>query len=431
MFLSPSTLPFSRTRARPKNTRKLLIQSKMFASNILAALTVFSVAAAQTSSACSEDATINSQADVAQYSGCSTMSGSVIISSSASGTIDLSGIEQITGNLSCENAGNLVSIQSTTLTTIGASFHLYNLTLLSTLSMTTLTKVDSINWIALPALPNLVFNGPLSDANSVTISNTFLSTLSGINLMSVDTLQIDNNNNLKQFDTQIGNITKTLNINANGNLLAVTFPNLVWAANMTFRNISSIKIPSLATINGSLGFYGNYMSSIAAPNLTSVGNFATGSGSLALVANGKLANISFPLLKSVGGANQIANNTALDAISFPSLTSVGGAIDFSGNFTTPELPELTNVKGGFNVQSQQAIDCEGFKAQSGGKGSIIQGTFTCKTTATTSSLDGTSSDGSGSGSSSGSGTKGAASAFGISEAVAGFSILGGLLQLLL
>merc|ERR1711939_232553 len=71
-------------------------------------------------------------------------------------------------------------------------------------------------------------------------------------------LQIDNNNNLKQFDTQIANITNAVNINANGNQLAVTFPNLIWAANMTFRNVSSIKIPSLATVNGSMGFYGNY-----------------------------------------------------------------------------------------------------------------------------------------------------------------------------
>jgi hypothetical protein len=161
-----------------------------------------------------------------------------------------------------------------------------------------------------------------------------LSTLDGINLETVETLQIDNNNRLKTFSTQIANVSSSVNINANGDSLAVSFPNLIWAANMTFRNVSSISIPSLAVVNGSLGFYGNYITSLAAPNLTSVGSSATGSGSLAFVSNDKLANISLPLLTSVGGADQIANNTELSAISFPELSTVGGAIDFSGNFTT-------------------------------------------------------------------------------------------------
>jgi hypothetical protein len=265
----------------------------------------------------------------------------------------------------------------------------------------------------------------------VTISNTFLSTLDGINLNTVDTLQIDNNNRLKTFSTQVANITSGLNINANGNSLEVTFPNLIWAANMTFRNISSISIPSLAAVNGSLGFYGNYMTSIAAPNLTSVGSFSDGRGSLAFVANTKLANISMPLLKSVGGADQISNNTDLGAISFPALSTVGGAIDFSGNFTTPELPGLTIVKGNFNIQSQQSIDCSGFQAEAG-TSKVIQGTFVCKTTANATSL--TSGTGTGTGSSSSStatSSKGAAVSYGISEAAAGLSVLGGLLQMLL
>merc|ERR1712059_81553 len=296
-----------------------------------------------------------------------------------------------------QSAGGLVSLTSPTITSIGGEFRLFNLTFLSTLQFDALTSAKTIYWEALPALPSLAFAGPLSKADSVTISNTFLTTLSGINLNTVGTLQIDNNNNLKQFDTQIANITNAVNINANGNQLAVTFPNLIWAANMTFRNVSSIKIPSLATVNGSMGFYGNYMDSIAAPNLTSVGSFATGVGSLAIVANAKLANIS-----------------ALHAIAFPALTSVAGAIDFSGNFTTPELPKLEDVKGGFNIQSQQAITCSGFEEQSGGKGSIFQGKFICKSaTATTGGSSGSSAT-----------PKSDATNFGLSQAALGASFIG-------
>ena len=293
------------------------------------------LAPAQTSSICSQaTATINSQADATALASCSTISGSVLVSSSAAGDISIDGPQQIKGSLICENAGGLTSLSSTSIGTITGDFTLTNLTLLSTLSMTDLVSVGTIGWTALPALSQLTFPATVSTATSVTISNTFLSTLDGINLDTVETLQIDNNNRLKTFSTQVSNVTSSVNINANGDSLVVTFPNLIWAANMTFRNVSSVSIPSLAVINGSLGFYGNYMTSICAPNLTAVGDTATGSGSLAFVSNDKLANLTIPQLATVGGALQIANNTGLSSISFPALTTVGGAIDFFGNFST-------------------------------------------------------------------------------------------------
>jgi len=401
----------------------------MFAQKLLLpAFAVISVAAAQTASICSQaTATINSQADATQYASCSTISGSVLLGPQAAGIISLDGPEQITGDLICDNAGGLTSLSSISVAAIGGTFGLNNLTLLSTLQFNELTSVKSIAFVSLPALSALTFPATVSKAQSIQVSNTFLGTLSGINLDTVATLQIDNNNHLQEFSTQVGNITSAVTINANGNDLEVSFPNLIWAANMTFRNVSSISIPSLAVVNGSLGFYGNYVSSLAAPNLTSVGSFATGLGSLAFVSNDALTNISMPLLKSVGGANQIANNTDLNAISFPALTSVGGAIDFSGNFTTPVMPGLTNVKGGFNVQSQQQIDCSGFKAEAG-NGKAIQGTFNCLTTANVAGIGSATSSGS---SSTATSSKGAAVSFGINEAAAGLSVVGGLLQMLL
>jgi hypothetical protein len=236
--------------------------------------------------------------------------------------------------LICHNAGQLTSLSSSSIGSIGKAFDLFNLTLLSTLSMTDLQSANNISWNSLPALSSLTFPAVISKASIVLVTNTFLSTLDGINLKTVSSLDINNNNRLKTFSTQVANITSSLNIDSNGKLLDVAFPNLVWVANMTLRNVSSLSIPSLATVNGSLGLYENYFTSVNAPNLTSVGNSGTLQGSLAFVANPSLANISMPSLQSVGGANQIANNSALDAISFPALSFVGGAIDFSGNFST-------------------------------------------------------------------------------------------------
>jgi hypothetical protein len=402
----------------------------MFSKVLLPALAVIGTAAAATSSICSQStATINSAADATALAGCKTINGDVLISTSTGGTIQLDGPETITGSVIAENNGVITYFSSNTITTIGGTFHLSNLTLLSTLQFPQLKAVDTINYAALPALSALSFAATVSDASSVTITNTFLSTLDGIDLHTVGILDINNNNRLKTFSTQLGNVTTLLNIDSNGKNLDVNMPGLIWAANITFRNVSSLTIPSLAVVNGSLGFYGNYFTSLSAPNLTSVGNTANGQGGFAFVANPYLANITIDMLETVGGAFQIANNSALGAIEFPELTQVGGAIDFSGNFTTPELPKLNDVKGGFNMQSTTSIDCSGFKAEH--DSGNIQGTYTCKTTANAQSGTGTSSSSSSSSSSSASASKGAAVSYGVNEALMGVSVVGGFLSMLL
>ncbi|KAF7858616.1 hypothetical protein EAF04_009216 [Stromatinia cepivora] len=402
----------------------------MFSKVLLPALAVIGTAVAATNSICSQStATINSAADATALADCKTIKGDVVVSPSAAGTIQLDGPEEINGNLIVENNGAITSLSSTSISTITGTFSLNNLTLLSTLQFNDLDTVDKIFWAALPALSALTFPSSVSTASSVIITNTFLNTLDGINLNTVDTLDINNNNRLRTFSTQVGNVTTLLNIDSNGRNLDVSLPNLVWAANITLRNVSSVSIPSLAVVNGSLGFYGNYFPSVSAPNLTSVGNTANGQGGFAFVANPSLANITIPMLQTVGGAFQIANNSALGAIDFPKLTQVGGAIDFSGNFTTPELPELNDVKGGFNMQSTTSIECSGFKSEH--DSGNIQGTYTCKTTANAQSGTGTSSNSGSSSSSSATASKGAAVSYGVNEALMGVSVVGGFLSMLL
>jgi len=403
----------------------------MFAKTLLPAFAVLSVAAAQSSnSVCSQaTATITTPADATQYASCSTISGSVVISSDAGNSIQLDGPQQITGDLIVSNATQLISFSSSTINAIGGAFRMDSLTLLSTLRFDELTQVGSIEWSALKALDSLTFPKFIQKAKSVLITNTFLSTLNGINLMTVATLDINNNLRLTNFSTQVNNITQLLNIEANGQKLNVQLPNLQTAANMTFRNVSTLSIPSLATVNGSLGFYGNYFESLAAPNLTTIGSKnVQNTGSLAIVANGDLTNISMPNLQTVQGAYQIANNSALQNISFPSLSQIGGALDFSGNFSTPDLKSLTLVSGGFNMQSTAQIDCSTFDAQK--KSNAIQGLYTCTTTADAKAGVGSSPTTSATGSKA-SGSKGAAVSYGVSEALAGISVLGGLLQMLL
>jgi hypothetical protein len=206
---------------------------------------------------------------------------------------------------------------------------LTSLTILSTLSFPSLSSVKSIQWAHLNALQQLSFGTKgVSKASSIMITDTQLNTLDGINLNTVDSIDINNNPYLHVFSTQIANITGSLIMDSNAQDLKVQFPNLIWAYNMTLRNISAISVPSLASVNTTLGFYGDYMTEFIAPNLTQVG------GDVAFIANPSLTNISMPALKTVGGGVTIANNSALMTIDgFASLKTTG-AINMSGNFST-------------------------------------------------------------------------------------------------
>jgi len=272
--------------------------------------------------------TIASSADAQQIASCEKYNGNVIIDPSASGTLALNGVQQITGDLTCVNATQLTAITSDQLNSIGGEFHLEDLTILSTLQFSSLTAVNQINWITLPALQGLNFDQGISRSNNVYISNTQLNSISGIELTAVGSIDINNNFYLTTVNVNdLANVTNALRFSANGRDLEISFPNLVGAANLTFINVSTVAMPSLSSVAGSMGFYSDQFESFAAPNLTMTG------GSLAFVDCPNLANLSFPSLTSIGGGFLIANNTALSSISgFPQLTTVVGAIDFTGTF---------------------------------------------------------------------------------------------------
>lgn len=283
--------------------------------------------------------TIASTADASALASCTTYSGSVAIETGLAYDKDANGhqtvvvetVRRITGNLTVTGAIYLASLSFGSLQTIGG-FELGGLTVLSELSMPQLTEVDQLNFTALAALQTLDFGGTgLTKASSVLITNTGLTTLTGINnLQQVDTFNVNNNQALQNISLQVTSITNSLDIEANDGYqsgLTTSFPMLETATNMTFRNCSSISLPALANVTEDLGFYGNTFETFTAPNLTSAGG-------LIFVDNTALTNISLPKLTSINATYQIANNTMLKQVDgFTKLSVVKGALDFSGNFT--------------------------------------------------------------------------------------------------
>lgn len=345
-----------------------------FSKFILPALALAGSAIAQ-GNGCSGSLTIASSADASAIQSCRNFDGDITISDEASGTIEINGVQQISGDLICRNATQLTSISTDQLNSIAGTFDLNGLTILSSLTMSSLSAVNKINWVSLPALQSLNFAQGISRANTIYISYTELTSLSGIELTAVGSMDINNNRFLTTINVNdMKNVTNALSFSANNKDLEISFPNLQGAANLTFRNVSKIDMPSLSSCAGDIGFYSNTFESFSAPNLTQTG------GTLAFVDSPNLSNVSFPSLTTIGGGFLIANNTNLKVISgFPKLKTIVGALDFAGTFNKVILTSIADVRGGSNVQttSTDSSVCNDFnKAHDA---DIIKGTNTCIT----------------------------------------------------
>jgi hypothetical protein len=271
---------------------------------------------------------------------------------------------------------------------------LEGLTRLSTANFPSLVNIGSIYWNALPNLQSLNFAQGVQMLKSLDIENTGLASLQGISLQTAESIYIANNNYLQSISMPLGNVTKGLNIATNGQNLAVSFPNLKWAYNMTLRSVDSISVPALQSVNTSLGVYASTVDSYSAPNLTTVG------GALSFVSDSQLTNISLPSLTSIGNALYIVANPELKTIDgFPALKTIGGALVAIGQFSKyvaccpsslmhnplTSIPSFTFpsissgfVKGATNITSTENITSScSVLAPLAGKDKALRGKYNC------------------------------------------------------
>jgi hypothetical protein len=266
---------------------------------------------------------------VSQLNSCSKLEGKVTLGKKVTAVSLPSTLTQITGDLVADGATGLVSFEAVGLKSIGGSFTLNGLTVLSTLAFPELVSVGDIAWSTLPALQALTFTKKVSKADTVLITDTLLSSLNGINLVTASRFNINNNRYLRSIDVALGNVSDLLIIEANGKGVNASFPDLKWANNITIRDAGDMYFPVLEKVNHSAAFVNNTFSTASFPELAEVG------GSFAIISCSKLTKITANSLEEVGGTFQIANNTKLDTVDgFEKLTVVGGAVDMSGVFTT-------------------------------------------------------------------------------------------------
>ncbi|KAI3326033.1 hypothetical protein HD806DRAFT_430802 [Xylariaceae sp. AK1471] len=399
----------------------------MYSKELLSAVAALSLVSGAAALGCKDDPVqINNQGDATQAADCDTIANDVVFGFGAGPMIDLSGsLSVIKGSLIVKNNSLIQSLSSSSLQTIGGSFQLNNLISLTSLMFPELGEVGSIEWTTLSKLPEPTFGNPgITKAKSVTVQDTFIENLEGINVQSVTDMNINNNRRLSKFSTSIKTLSNALNVQANGLNLTMEMPNLEWIANMTIANVSSFAVPSLKAVNGSMRFDSNYFTNFLAANLTEIKD-----GDLSFVSNPQLQNISVPLLKSVGGGVTIANNTQLEKVDgLDSLENVGGAILMRGSFDEIDLPKLNDVVGTAEFVSTEDIQksCDTLNNLDP---KVIQGKIIKCESKDALANNGTSSTGSGSGSS-GNGTNDDGSAGSIASVsmstVVSLAALGGL-----
>jgi len=334
---------------------------------ILAAVAVAGAVNAQ----CDKSVEIKSDSDVSALSSCNTIKGDVTIGEGLT-TLSLPSVQTIEGDLTIKGAVGLTSVDCPMLRRIEGDFVMQGLTVLSSLSMPELIKVGTISWTTLPALSQLTFTKGVTEASSVLITDTNLGSLTGISLVTAKTFNINNNKYLNVVDVALGNVSEALSVEFNGKSLNCSFPRLVWATNITIREAGQVSFPKLTNVNNSIAFIQNNFESVSFPELEKVGQ------SFAFNSNTKLTNVTANDLESVGGTFQFANNTKFQKLDgFRSLKTVGGSVDLSGTFTNATLPELDDVRGGFNLQTTEEFSCAEFdKKKSSG---VIKGDeYTCK-----------------------------------------------------
>ncbi|KAI1420412.1 GPI-anchored cell wall organization protein ecm33 [Xylaria sp. FL1777] len=376
----------------------------MYSKELVSAVAAFSLVSGAAALSCKDDPVeINSQADATQVASCKSITNDLVLNVNAGPSIDIGGVlTSIGGSFIVKNNGFIQSLSSESLQTIGGVFQLNNVTSLASLVFPVLGEVGSIDWATLSSLQEPTFGTPgITKAKSVTVADTFVANLDGINVQELTDMDINNNRRLSKFSTSIKSLSNVLRVSANALNMTMEMPNLEWIANMTIANVSTFSVPSLKAVNGSMRFNSNYFTEFLAANLTTIQD-----GDLSFVSNPQLTNITIPKLEKVGGGVTIANNTALGKINgLDSLADVGGAIVMRGSFDDIELPSLNNVVGTADFISTEDIQssCDKLNKLSG---NVVQGKVTTCESDNATANNNTSSGGSDSGSGSGSNSSG-------------------------
>lgn len=319
-----------------------------------------SLSGVQAKDSCSFSTTITAASAASELNSCPTLDGQIDITGDEITSLDFSSIKEIKGDLKLFNSSSVTDVNLNQLESISGSLTVQAYTQLHSLDFTSLTKAEKLSLISLPSVAMLNLNKGISEAGSIKVSDTALSSLQGLtNYNTVGTLDVDNNKNISSIDlSSLESVKDSLILSFNSDECEVKLDELIWASNLTIQDVADFSASNLTAVNGTFSLAYNTFESVEFKNLKEVG------GSLQVFANDDLTEISIDKLKTIGGEFRMYNNTNLEDMedSFSSLQTVEGAVNIKGNIANFTLPKLKKVDGTFtfNTDSDE-FDCSSFK----------------------------------------------------------------------
>lgn len=327
-----------------------------------------------------------SQADADAFNKCDTINGTISITlPSRTSLLSMDNIKHITGTLELLPAiygtpfdvstlsmkslisvgagvriyygSSLSTLNFPSLTTIGGDLSLKILHNLSTVTIPSLTSVGALEFDELPNLKTVNFSAGLQHITGYQdpqvegstypyflIINTSLTSISGLAFPTAE-LQITNNLDLQDVTIPVETVNcgpDVIGVDITVNpVLNLNLPNLkiINCTSSTF-DISTLSIPALTTINGSLEIRPFYGTLFSAPSLISVSQGFD-------IEEGRLTNISLPALQTVGEFFFVNSNPAVlveNGLFMPNITNVTNFGITAGLDQQPACQVLDNYR---------------------------------------------------------------------------------------
>lgn len=214
------------------------------------------------------------------------------------------------------------------------------------MAMPALTSVGSVHFQSLPALDVLNLTSGITIADSIFINDTLLSSIAGIEVVSVGDFSLTGNHRLGRVDLPIRNITGDFIARFNGARTQIYLPDLPFAKSLNITHVLSFEAPQLETIEKFAQFDNNFFTSLTIPRLRSI------EGLVRFDYNNDFTSLSFPELEYCGDLI-ITNSLNLSSISLPALKAINGQLSITNSTMLAVIDgfkKLTTVEANVKVR---------------------------------------------------------------------------------
>jgi hypothetical protein len=145
---------------------------------------------------CSGQATIASQADLDAIASCTTYTGNIVIDGSKVQSLQMNGVQTVTGDLTVKNNEAMSSFSAPALQSVQGQLEISNQVHLETFQAPKLQTASSLTMTVLPQLMDLSFLNTINGLKQLSLTDTRAMTIQNSNVNGLQQLTLTNNKNL-------------------------------------------------------------------------------------------------------------------------------------------------------------------------------------------------------------------------------------------